>query len=238
MNVRSDLVNNIPKRLDFHPLSITLLATVAHRGKWGADRLARELERCRTGVLQTEHNKSLAATIEPSLTSSSFQELGPDARALLGAVAFFPQGVDKNNLDRSFPAIANRTSVVGKFCILSLTYRTNGFGTMLVPPQDYLTPEDSKLSPLLCTIEDCYFTRMSVDLGPDRSGFGETGWITSEDANAEHLLDIFTSINDSSDDAWDACTSLQAEMLVPPLTAVGNHMERKRPLIRMFKLER
>jgi len=38
----SDLVNDILKRLDFHPLSITLLATVARHNRWDTDKLAKE----------------------------------------------------------------------------------------------------------------------------------------------------------------------------------------------------
>ena len=202
---RSDLVDNILDQLDFHPLSVTLLATVAHHSKWDMNRLTREWGRRRTGVLQTEHNKSLAATIELSLASAMFQELGADTRALLEVIAFFPQGVNENNVDWLFPTTSDRTNVFDKFCMLSLTHRSNGFITMLAPLRDYLSPKDPKSSSLLLMTKECYFARMSVDIDPNDPNFRETQWITSEDVNVEHLLDVFTAIDPNSDSVWDAC---------------------------------
>jgi hypothetical protein len=61
---RSDPVNNILERLDFHPLSITLLATVARRNKWDTHRLTREWEQRQTDVLDIQYNENLAAAID------------------------------------------------------------------------------------------------------------------------------------------------------------------------------
>ena len=210
---RSNLVNSILEQLDFHPLSITLLATVARQNQWDMKRLAREWEERRTSVLQTEHNASLAATIELSLASPLFRELGPDARALLGVVAFFPQGVDENNLNWLFPTISNRTDIFNKFCVLSLTYRSNGFVTMLAPLRDYLCPKDPTSSPLLCTTKEYYFDRMSVSLNPNEPGFVKTQWIRSEDANVEHLLEVFTTIDVDSGSVWRVCAYFMRHLL-------------------------
>ena len=209
---RMDPVNDILEQLDFHPLSVTLLATVAHQNKWDDNRLSKEWKQRQTGVLQTGHNQSLARTIKLSLASPLFKGFGPDARGLLEVVAFFPQGIDENNLDWLFPAISNRTAIFDTFCVLSLTHRINGFVTMLAPLRDYLRPRDPMSSPHLCATKDCYFTRMSIEFGRSKPVFRESRWIMSEDLNVEHLLNIFTSVDGNTDKVWGACANFMAHL--------------------------
>ena len=197
---RSNVISNLLKQLDFHALSIKLLATTASRNMWDYDRLAREWDTHRVQVLRNDYNESLEATIELSLSSPTFRELGPDARDLLSAIAFFPQGINENNLDWLFPTVSNRRNVLDRFTVLSLTSRNNGFVTMLAPLRDYLCPKEPALSPLIQTAKDHYLTRLSVETNPGDPGFEEARWITSEDVNVEHLLDSFTSIDMDSDD--------------------------------------
>jgi len=223
----SDLVNDILEKLEFHPLSIALLATVAKHSKWDTKRLSREWERRRTGVLDARHSGSLAATIELSLSSPMFQELGPDARELLGVVAFFPQGVDEDNLDWLFPTIPDGASIFDGFCTLSLTHRSHGSITMLAPLRDYFCPKDPKSSLLLVTTKECYFTRLSVDINPDTPGFGEARWITSEDVNVEHLLNVFMSTDANSKNVWDTCDNFMCHLYwhKPRLVVLGPKIE-------------
>ncbi|KAF9785522.1 hypothetical protein BJ322DRAFT_1194331 [Thelephora terrestris] len=265
-----DIIDTILERLDFHPLSVTLLATVAHQNNWDNTRLGREWELRQTSVLETEHKNSLAAAIELSLTSPMFRELGPDARELLGVVAFFPQGINENNLDWLFPTIADRRNIIDRFCILSLTSRSNGFITMLAPLRDHFAPRDPRTSPLLCKTKDHYFSRLrlSSDFEPDRLGFKESKWITTEDVNVEHLIDVFTSLHTDTDDIWVICADFilhlyahkpRSTVLGPKIEglpdghaskrrcllrlsllsrSIGNHAEAKRLLIHNLELER
>ena len=265
---QSHRIDNILKQLDFHPLSITLLATVAHHNRWDMDRLTKEWESQRTEVFHSCHDKSLAATIELSLASPMFQELGPHARGLLGVIAFFPQGINENNFGWLFPTVSDRTNILNGFCVLSLTYRSDGFIMMLAPLRDHLCPKDPKSSPLLCTTKDCYFGRLSVGVHPGKPGYQEAQWINLEDVNIEHLLDIFTTIDADSNGVWDVCSYFMEHLewhkprlvlLGPKIEAlmddhpskprclfqlswlfesVGNHTERKRLLTHTLKLWR
>ena len=222
-NERSDLVDNILEQLDFHALSVTLLATVAHHNKWDNNQLSKEQEQQWTDVLQTKHSRSLATTIELSLASPMFQQLGPSARDLLGVIAFFPQGVNEKNLDwllptknifnRSFPTTSERKNILDKLCALSLTYRADGFITMLTPLRDHLSPKDPKSSPLLHAIKKRYFTRLSTVVDPEKPNFKETQWITSEDINIEHLLDVLTFTDANSVSVWNACRDFMRHLV-------------------------
>ena len=209
---RSDPINGILEQLDFHPLSIILLATVGQYNKWGTDRLIVEWKRQRTGMLNAQHSGSLATTIELSLTSPMFRELGPDARSLLEVVAFFPQGVNEKNTNWLFPTISDAQNMLDKFCILSLAYRNNGFVTMLAPLRDHLRPKDPASSALLRATKECYFARLTGDIEHGQPGFEDARWITSEDINVEYLLDAFTTVDANSESTWDACEKFMAQL--------------------------
>ena len=264
---RSNIISDLLGRLDFHALSITLLATTASQNAWNHDRLVKEWDTQRARVLRTLHNKSLAATIELSLASPLFHSLGAHARDLLGVVAFFPQGIDENNLAWLFPTIPDSQNIFDGFCVLSLTYRSTNFVTMLAPIRDYLRPQDPRSSPLLCATRDCYFSRLSVTVGPSHPGFQEARWITLEDVNVEHMLGIFASL-DQNTDFWDTCyhfiehlvwhkprqTVLRPRieglpdnhshkpkclyMLSLLFQQIGNHGEQKKLLIHTLELQR
>ena len=224
---QSDVISNLLGRLDFHALSITLLATTASHNMWDYDRLAQEWDAHRTQVLRTDYDESLAATIELSLASPTFRGLGPGARDLLSVVAFFPQGINENNLHRLFPTISQGKNMFDKFCGLSLTYRTHGFVTMLAPLRDHLRPTDPMLSPLLQTTKEHYFARLSVPVNPDHSSFEETLWIISEDVNVEHLLDVFAGVDANSVGVWNACAGFMRHIYYhkPWLVILGPKIE-------------
>ena len=224
---RPSIINDLLRRLDFHALSIALLATVASHNAWDYGRLVKEWDAQRAQVLRTDYNKSLAATIELSLASPTFRSLGPNARDLLELIAFFPQGIDENNLDWLFPTIPDSKNAFDKFCVLSLTRRSNDFVTMLAPIRDYLCPRDPQSSPLLCTTRDRYFNRLSVSVRPGKRGFEEARWIVREDVNVEHLLDRFTSVDKSGDNIWDSCYHFMEHLYwyKPRQTVLGSKIE-------------
>ena len=265
---RSNIIDDLLCRLDFHALSVTLLATTASSNMWDHDRLIKEWDEHHAQVLRTDHDDGLAVTVELSLASPTFRKLGSIARDLLEVVAFFPQGVAEKNLEWFFPTIPDRKHIFDKFCVLSLAHRNGGFITMLAPIRDYLSPQDPKSSPHLGATKDWYFAQLSVDLHPGRPGFREAEWIKSEDVNVEHLLNVFASFDTGAFDVWNPCAQFMEHLywhkprhtvlkskieglpdnhrsksrclfeLSQLLGSVGNHAEQKRLLTHSLALER
>jgi len=142
------VIEELLKELEYHALSVTLLATVSLQNWWGDDKLAREWGKRPTGILANRHSKddpanSLTTTIDLSLGSTMFTALGGDAREVLKVVAFLPQGMDEEKLEWMFPTVACIQDIIDTFCILSLTHRAGSFVTMLAPaklPQPQRSP--------------------------------------------------------------------------------------------------
>ena len=224
---RTNEINDILEQLDYHPLSITLLATVAQYNQWDTSRLTIEWEKQRTGVLRVQHSGSLTATIGLSLASPMFQELGPRAHSLLEVVAFFPQGVNEKNTNWLFPTISDVLKILDAFCALSLTYRNNGFVTMLAPLRDHLRPKDPASFALLNATKENYFMRLSGNILPGKPGYEEARWITTEDINVEHLLDVFTTVDANSENVWDASFKFMSQLYwhKPRLVTLGAKIE-------------
>ena len=223
----SSRINETLEQLDGHPLSVTLLANTAQENQWNADQLAMEWERQRTGVISVGHSESLATMIEPSLASPTFRELGPDAREILEVTAFFPQGVNEENVGWVFPTIPNVVNILDTLCTLSLTHRNSGFFTMLAPLRDHLRPKNPASSPLLVKTKECYFKRLAGSVPSGKPGLEEAQWIAVEDQNVEHLLEVFTTIDADSKDVWDACSGFMDHLYrhKPRLVTLGPKIE-------------
>ena len=138
---------------------------------------------------------------------------------------------------------------------------------MLAPLRDHLSPKDPRSSALLQTTKDRYFSRLAVNVNPGEPDYEEARWVISEDVNTEHLLDVFTSIEDSVE-VWGACRNFMQHLhwhkprlvvLGPKIEGlpdghhskplclfrlsqlfnrVGNHAEDKRLLVHTLKLWR
>lgn len=138
-------VEPLLKELDFHPLSITLLAQVARQSKWSLDELNQAWKEENVRVLEqggahdAGKNESLAVSIDLTLRSGAFKAI-PSALDVLRIVAFLPQGVHNHNLKEFLPGLPNAQIIVGSLSKLSLTYNNGTHITMLAPIRCGLEP--------------------------------------------------------------------------------------------------
>jgi hypothetical protein len=133
---RSPAMDTLVATLDFHPLSIELLARVICENNWDEQMLLEAWDD-QTGVLKTDYYQRLKDTIEPVLRSPRIQGLGTTARDVLEAIASFQSGLEERQLEGIFRGTCGIREVVDILCRFSLVDRQNGVLKMLSPLQFY-----------------------------------------------------------------------------------------------------
>ena len=130
---RSSAMDSLIGTLDFHPLSIALLARAACEKSWDEPRIRREWDDHRTGVLNFDNNHGLATAIESVLAAPTIQKLCPAAQRTLEAIAAFPGGMEERRFGRMFSTIDGVGEVIDVLCRFYLVERHDGFVRMLSP---------------------------------------------------------------------------------------------------------
>ncbi|KAG6807561.1 hypothetical protein H0H92_007096, partial [Tricholoma furcatifolium] len=190
--------------IDFHPLSINLLAQAAVQNEWSPDDLIAEWNRQRTSLLEVGAGKiqSLAVTIETSLSSPSIRKFGDTLRHFLQIIAFLPQGVNtaKGYLFLMFPE--HRTQVVlfkEALCKQSIAYLNGNFITVLAPIRLYITSTTQISNNPLFTHVLSYYDRYQTPLRVQQEDLNAerifTYWLSSGTATT-HVLESLTSFID------------------------------------------
>ncbi|KAH7922653.1 hypothetical protein BV22DRAFT_1131257 [Leucogyrophana mollusca] len=176
------IIDKLLSALDFHPLSVNLLAHVATENQWTLGQLLSAWEKQQTDLLEVGGGKlqSLSVMIELSLASSSIKQLGNDARHVMQVAAFLPQEIIEKNLKDLFPTIPNVRTIVDALCRHSLLYHKTEAHTMLSPIRLHISNTHHTISLDLTHIRRYYHRQLNHDDGG--------AWITTEDANLELLI--------------------------------------------------
>ena len=149
-------------------------------------------------LLWAHHPLGISPTIELSLSSPTFANLGPGAHDTLGVIAILPQGVNEVELEWIFQTVSSIRDIVNAF-IFPVTRRNRGFITMLAPVREYLVTDTSYT--FFYSTRDQYLTRLRViarDAGHDYPPLQDTQWLAPEQVNIETILVLPTRTNPRS----------------------------------------
>ncbi|KAG1874958.1 hypothetical protein F4604DRAFT_727793 [Suillus subluteus] len=181
-------ITNLLQDLEFHPLSINLLANAAQQNGWSPVMLLERWRDQHSAVLDHGEGKlqSLSYTMQLSLNSPSIQKLGEEARHALAVIAFLPQGLNEALSKRILPSTLQIDTICDVLCRQSLVYRQGGFVKMLAPIQHYVRdslplPDSTCLQEIrtfyYCTVQQC---------SEERDDYADI--IISDHLNIEHVV--------------------------------------------------
>ena len=130
---RSAVIDTILAELDFHPLSIALLASAVSENEWDGPALLEAWNNGKMCILRGSGREGLEDNIESIFRTPTIRELGTTAQQALEAIADSPRGVKETRLLNVFPEIGGIEDAVDALCKFSLMYRQDGFVKMHSP---------------------------------------------------------------------------------------------------------
>jgi len=157
-------IRSIFTALDYHPLSINILANTAAMNQWDLEEIGQAWSERQTGVLENSSDKhrSLRAATEVSIVSFKNKTA---ILKILRAIAFLPQGLYRHDFPLIFPSVSNISGEVEAAIRSSLIYRNGDRLTMLAPIRMYIAEQYNHNLPysdhVLSEIRSYYYSRLS-----------------------------------------------------------------------------
>ena len=134
---RSIDVDNVLEELDFHPLSIDLLAGATRENDWDEAALLEAWDGGKSDILKASDRQSLEDNIKSALGTPTIQAHGTTALETLRALAGCPSGVKERELESTFAGIAGIGDATDALRMFFLVYRQDGLVKMLSPLRFY-----------------------------------------------------------------------------------------------------
>ncbi|KAG1724114.1 hypothetical protein EDD22DRAFT_974420 [Suillus occidentalis] len=199
-------IQDLLKELDFHPLSINILANAAQQNGWSPATLLKRWDDRHSKVLDAGKGKSqsLSDTMQLSLSSPSIQDLGEDGLRALTIIAFLPQGLNENLAGDLLPSLPEVDAICDVLCMQSLVYRQDNYIKVLAPVRHYV--RDSLQAPDLMCLRDMrtFYYRTVQRCSRERDFYAKI--VISDHLNIEHVVAFnLAYIPYNAEETYTAC---------------------------------
>jgi len=178
----NDHIRAIFTALDYHPLSINILANAATMNQWSLDDIEQVWSERQTGVLDNANDKYRSLRVATEISIDSFKNKTLVLQ-ILRAIAFLPQGIHRSDFSSLFPSIPNISREVEGIQRSSLIYRNRDRLTMLAPIRMYIADQYNQNLPYddhaLSCIRSYYHSRLSLKAH---------GFVEREHGNIDRLM--------------------------------------------------
>ena len=133
---KSPAVDRLIASLDFHPLSIEMLARCVHEKGWDESTLLEAWDGGEIGAMRTSCHKRLSDTIEPVFRLPTIEGLGAIVSDILKLIATSPRGVERCKLEDRIRGAGDAVDVLCRFTIV---HHQDGFVKMGFPARFYFS---------------------------------------------------------------------------------------------------